>query len=172
MLMKFLACGLTAMALVGATSFQSFDAAITSGIEAGNYYLVNLGKNETLFGAGKGKPVYTKSTPDAPGLLAQRKTQWKVQPGAVSNEYKFFNVGLNSSTSANNGRLYVSYGPLDLSLTHVVTPVEAKTDTFIITLPGYGTWGTHWDSYDKQTEVFFGTNTGSPEQLWKFIRIG
>ncbi|KAJ7348094.1 hypothetical protein DFH08DRAFT_936749 [Mycena albidolilacea] len=164
MLPKFLACGLAALALVRATPFQVniavfFDTAVTAGIEAGNYCIVNIGRNETLSGVGKGQPAYTESTPGMPGPLAQ----WKVEPAVGSNEFKFFNIGLNSSTSTNNGQLYVSYGPGDLSLTHAVTPVQGKADTFTpevliqstkITRILYGgAWTTYWDSYYKRTQV-------------------
>jgi hypothetical protein len=77
-------------------------------------------------------------------------------------------------------RLYVSYGAGDRSLTHVVTPVQAKADMFIvrtlplplfsfffffprepevlihstkITLPRNGIWSVIWDSYYKQNQV-------------------
>ncbi|KAJ6566591.1 hypothetical protein B0H19DRAFT_1257793 [Mycena capillaripes] len=163
MLPKFLACGFAALALVRATPFkvniESFDTAITAAVEAGNYYLVNIGRNETLFGAEKGKPVYTANTPGTPGPLAK----WKVEPGAKSNEYKLFNIALDSSTSTNNGVLYVSYGPGDLSLTHIVTPVQGQADTFTpevliqsikITLPIRGTWSTQkWDPNYEHYQV-------------------
>jgi hypothetical protein len=99
MLPKFLACGLAALALVRATPFQvnlaggksppytlfspihrvnlqPLETAVTAGVEAGNYSLVNVGKNETLFGAGKGQPVYMKSALSTPEPLSQVSCSW------------------------------------------------------------------------------------------------
>ncbi|KAJ6534946.1 hypothetical protein B0H19DRAFT_1323080 [Mycena capillaripes] len=180
MLSKFLAFGLATLALVRATPFQvniavSFDTAVTAAVDPGNYYLVNVGRNETLFGAGKGQPVYTNNITATPGPLGQ----WRVEPVAGSSEYRFFNIGLDSSTSANNGLLYVAYGPSDLSLTHIITPVQGQADTFIvrtlayfprepevliqptkITQPRYGTWGAYKRDY---------WNNNYPQVLYPFL---
>ncbi|KAF7341486.1 hypothetical protein MVEN_01886000 [Mycena venus] len=163
---KFLVYGLAALALVRATSFQvnfavSFDTAVTAGVEAGNYYLVNVGTNETLFGVGKGQPVYTSSVSGTPGPLAQ----WKVEIGAGPNEYKFINIGLGYTTSANNGQLYVSYGPGGDRPINIVTQVQGNADTFTITLSGYGTWSSYWDTYYKRTQVGFAKEYGKPRTV-------
>ncbi|KAJ6598308.1 hypothetical protein DFH09DRAFT_1131525 [Mycena vulgaris] len=158
MLPKFLACGLAALALVRATPFQvnvavSFDTAVTAGIEAGNYYLVNVGRNETLFGEGRG-PVFVKSIPGTPGPLAQ----WKVEPGAGSNEYKFLNIGLDYGTAGNNGCLYFWSGARDQSRTHAVTPVQGKADTFIVRTPPFPLFSFFF---------FFPSGAGSPHSIHK-----
>ncbi|KAF7357256.1 hypothetical protein MSAN_01320800 [Mycena sanguinolenta] len=176
MLPKFLAYGLAALALVGATPFQAnmaacSDNAVTTAaaVEAGNYYLLNVGTNEMLFSQGRAQPLYTKSTLGTPEPLAQ----WKVEPGAKPDEYKIFNIGSNLTTAGNNGRVYLSY-PNGPSLTYVVTPAKGNADMFTITAVGYraGTLKVaNWDTYYNQNQVWFTENTGSADQLWKFIRI-
>ncbi|KAJ6491531.1 hypothetical protein DFH09DRAFT_1208163, partial [Mycena vulgaris] len=165
----FLACGLAALALVRATPFQvniavSFDTAVTAGpVEAGNYYLVNVGRNETAFAGNRWRSVVTKSIPSTPDPLAQ----WKVEPGAGSNEYKFFNIGLGCGMSNNNGCVYESCR--GQPSTYVVTPVQGKADTFTV----HSVWITGpWDPHNYQdNQVCYRKNVGSPDQWWKFIPI-
>ncbi|KAJ6491524.1 hypothetical protein DFH09DRAFT_1453312 [Mycena vulgaris] len=132
MLPKFLACGLAALAFVRATPSQvniavSFDTAVTAGpVQAGNYYLVNVGRNETAYAGSRWRNVITKSIPSTPDPLAQ----WKAEPGAGSNEYKFFNIGLGCGMSNNNGCVYESCHDHDRPSAYVVTPVQGKADTF------------------------------------------
>jgi hypothetical protein len=57
-------------------NLQPLETAVTAGVEAGNYSLVNVGKNETLFGAGKGQPVYMKSALSTPEPLSQVSCSW------------------------------------------------------------------------------------------------
>ncbi|KAJ6491526.1 hypothetical protein DFH09DRAFT_1338494 [Mycena vulgaris] len=161
MLPKFLACGLAALAFVRATPSQvniavSFDTAVTAGpVQAGNYYLVNVGRNETIFSGDRFHQVVTKRIPSTPDPLAQ----WKVEPGAGSNEYKFFNIGLGCGMSNNNGCVYESCRSQPSA--YVVTPVQGKADTFTpevliqstkITHSQYGlpnAWtAVQWDPYN------------------------
>ncbi|KAK7018550.1 hypothetical protein R3P38DRAFT_1302936 [Favolaschia claudopus] len=174
MLAKFLDYALAALTLIGANPLQvpdSFDAATSTAtlIEPGNYRLINIGRNESLFGLRMGSPVFTKANDNS------TLVEWRVEPGTAPNEYTFFNIGLDTGMRTNNGGIYMSYLPRDdKSLSHVVTPVQGKPDTFIITVPRYGTWTAHkfdWDHNYEHAQVFCWPNTASEEQLWKFIRI-
>ncbi|KAK6992102.1 hypothetical protein R3P38DRAFT_2803148 [Favolaschia claudopus] len=181
MLSKVLDYALAALTLIGANPLQapnSLDAALSTVtlIEPGNYRLINIGRNESLYGLRMGNPVFTKANENS------TFAEWKVEPGPGPNEYKFFNIGWDTGMQTNNGGLYVSYLPKDRTLTHVVAPVQGKADTFIvrigilrfhrkskilILIESIFDWDTNWE-YAK---VFCWPNTASAEQLWKFIRI-
>ncbi|KAJ7485730.1 hypothetical protein FB451DRAFT_1230898 [Mycena latifolia] len=137
-------------ASVAAPTLAAFDT-----IVPGVYHLVNVKTETQLRSYKKGEGIFVTKTREFPGLFAQ----WTVERPNGSNEFKISNVGLSAPTFVGSEDQVVS----DIS----------REGIFIISVPNRDTvWAVNnLNPEQVRMRVMVSKANGSPEQLWKFVRV-
>ncbi|KAJ6477203.1 hypothetical protein DFH09DRAFT_1216111 [Mycena vulgaris] len=180
MFSKILAFGLAALTLVrAAPSFQvpvasrSVNLGTSVGatevntlgvIKPGIYSVINDATNTVLRDYQQNDPIFVSYTREFPGDFGL----WQVTPAADgSNEYRIFNVGLQTPTFVGNDSLVISGNPGGARDSFSIEP--AGDGVFVVRVPNEDKIWTVANPSDVRSSVKVDGQNGSPEQKWRFV---